>query len=109
MLGVKIIIEIEVVGADPAAIIEATRVSLGCDELQAGIVSVAEHAGHGNVRVLSAEVVASEQMIGGLRDQFALAAMQGLLAADDGGLKQHVCATLAYDQADEMLRARGSK
>lgn len=114
----KIIIQIEVIGADPSVLIEATRVSLGCDELQAGIVSVAENAGHGNVQVLSAEVVASEQMIGGLRDQFALGAMQGLLSfphhesfqfAPYAHTKPESVAADAYAIADAMLAARERK
>lgn len=103
----KIIIELEVTGAGPAALVDATRISLGCEELQDGIVMVAGNAGHGNVKVPSSEVVPREIAIGGLRDELAKSAMQSLcihpqfLDADEPKI-----AEAAYRQADAMLKAR---
>jgi hypothetical protein len=41
-----------------------------------------------------------------LRDQFAMAALSGLLACDETAGDKNTLATWSYDMADEMLKAR---
>lgn len=107
----KVLIELEVIGASPEVILRAVRGAIVCEELQERIKKIAHNNGHGGVKVTAYDVISIEQASGALRalrDELAGRAMQTLVAQWIDFPCERI-AELSYLQAEAMLAARAQK